>query len=237
MEYGTIQTKLSKLEIIFVITCCLIVSLCVGSNCEKSLNTEPTNLLLQDIQTWWMTKGIQKGIQQIGSIKTGWEITRPRQISSNWSTKSRDRIIQRVDSKYKESISTITWVNECMQKPLDIVSKEFWLDKRYYAVIGFAENIRNPWAVWDHWCSNWAYQFNSCPGKRKSTRWYGMYFVPCSKDPLCSTRMLAEKIRDVYGCKIVDGKLEDYRCLYKHNGVNPPQWYRNKIDKYYNLLF
>jgi hypothetical protein len=38
----------------------------------------------------------------------------------------------------------ITGVNECMQEPLDIVSKEFGIDKRYFAVIGFAENIRNP---------------------------------------------------------------------------------------------
>lgn len=118
------------------------------------------------------------------------------------------------------------------------VWEEVGINPTYFKIIWWTENLANPDAVWDWWCSFWAYQFNKCAGKgRENQVWFWKKFEDCSKDIECSTRMLADKMRNVYNCEFNDWRVEDYRCLYKHQGVTPDGRYMAKIDKQYSLYF
>ena len=131
------------------------------------------------------------------------------------------------------------WVHKDLVSIVRNIGKEYKIHPYYIAMVWLAENIRNPRAVWDNGCSYWAYQFNKCPWNRDEQIRFWKKFEDCAKDYECSTRMVAEKIRSAYKCKVDNnGYIEKfYECLPIHNGTNYKQRYVDKLVKANKILF
>lgn len=162
---------------------------------------------------------------------------------TSWTIKPTDSIwvksIQMMSNQPIIDSMLNAWVHKDMIESIIKVARETKIHPYYFAIIGLSENIWNPWAIWDNWCSFWAYQFNSCVIWRKAQIWYDKKFIDCAKDYECSTRMVAEKIRSAYKCNVDENWYIEkfYECLPIHNGTKYPSRYKNKILKNNQILF
>lgn len=155
---------------------------------------------------------------------------------SEWETRGTESM---ESTKSVEKLKSF-WIDEEVAKAM-LWPQYKYIDPKYYAVIGLSENARNPWAIWDNWCSNWPYQFNKCSGwwKRAKQIRFWMSFESCSKDYVCATKMLHDKIIWAYKCDVQeDWSIPNWeQCLPRHQGFKYDWRYKDKIRLNHKKVF
>lgn len=113
------------------------------------------------------------------------------------------------------------------------VKREYWVNipPEAFLAIWLSEDIYTPRLAWDRWCSLWAYQMNICAWRgRYSETWFGMSFRDCANDVYCSTKRVADKIINVYGCSFDEFSITNRAyCLPKHQWYRPALRYKQRL--------
>ena len=220
----------------FSLVCSLFVLVYAEQNVQRiTINYTPTYFIAAEIQLIWTGAETEKWKEQNQQWNNWKEWHNQSNQWSNQHTKSwNNQPVELAGIEKLKNYEIHKEVAEAMLSP-----QYRYIDPKYYAVIGLSENARNPRAIGDGGCSHWPYQFNKCAGNRYKQRWFGKSFVECSKDFVCATRMLNDKIVGAYKCKVQpDGSIPNRKeCLPRHQGFTYDGWYKNKIVKYHKLLF
>jgi hypothetical protein len=116
------------------------------------------------------------------------------------------------------------------------VSKKYDLDPRYLVAICLSESCGQTEAfatAGESSLGSFQINFAGTSVERKKLKWLDTPMVKCALDFECSADWTAYRITKNYGCKVVNQTITNnwIECLSKHNRSNPPQWYKNKIEK------
>lgn len=155
--------------------------------------------------------------------------------SQKWIVKNTSEIKLAFDPNIAITLGERIGIDKLWADGIREASKRYWIQPQYRFVSRWSENLWNPRAVWDKWCSFGGYQINVCVRPNMIHAWKDI--KTCAKDPYCSADWVGGQMIHVYGCKVDNnGEITNPECLYKHNWRNPRSYYPPRVDKWLNAI-